>query len=204
MASNDYSFRKLLPGFVISAGTQVVLKVAKALADGQQFKPPGSVGVVLESPPDNPYGSRRRLSTRPSSPSLSRYLSPHALQHDVLLPELVAGGGPTPGIFPQRLGSLLPVLAVHSTVGLRHPFRVTGGKQAQPIEAVSFEESPECLEGLRQQAAGAERMLVGRFFLALARRFLPEMADRPQDGAADSRRLTAACRTTNRDFDVIP
>ena len=50
---HDHSFRKLLPGFVISAGTQVVLKVAKALGDGQQFKPPGSVGVVLESPPDN-------------------------------------------------------------------------------------------------------------------------------------------------------
>ena len=53
----DHSFRKLLPGFVIPAGTQVVLKVAKALPGGQQFKPPGSVGVVLESPPDNqqPY-----------------------------------------------------------------------------------------------------------------------------------------------------
>jgi predicted nucleotidyltransferase len=57
MTSDDHSFRKLLPGFVISAGTQVVLKVAKVLPDGQQFKPPGSVGVVLESPPNNdePY-----------------------------------------------------------------------------------------------------------------------------------------------------
>ncbi len=53
MASNDCSFRKLLPGFVISAGTQVVLKVAKALPEGQQFKPSGCVGVVLQSPPDN-------------------------------------------------------------------------------------------------------------------------------------------------------
>ena len=54
---DDRSFRKLLPGFVISAGTQVVLKVAKALRDGQQFKPAGSVGLVLESPPNNhgPY-----------------------------------------------------------------------------------------------------------------------------------------------------
>lgn len=54
---DDRSFRKLLSGFVISAGPQVVLKVAKALSDGEQFKPPGSVGVVLESPPDNrqPY-----------------------------------------------------------------------------------------------------------------------------------------------------
>ena len=57
MTDDTLSFRKLLPGFVISAGTQVVLKVAKVLQDGQQFKPPGSVGVVLESPPHNqqPY-----------------------------------------------------------------------------------------------------------------------------------------------------
>jgi uncharacterized protein len=56
-APDDHSFRKLLPTFVISAGTQVVLKVAKALTDDAQFKPAGSVGVVLQSPPDNrrPY-----------------------------------------------------------------------------------------------------------------------------------------------------
>ena len=55
--ADDHSFRKLLPGFVIPAGTQVVLKAAKTLPDGEQFKPPGSVGVVLESPPNNhqPY-----------------------------------------------------------------------------------------------------------------------------------------------------
>ena len=57
MPAADRSFRTLLPGFVIPAGTQVVLKVAKPLPGGQQFKPPGSVGVVLECPPDNqkPY-----------------------------------------------------------------------------------------------------------------------------------------------------
>jgi uncharacterized protein len=51
------SFRNLLPTFVISAGTQVVLKVAKTVAEGGQFKPAGSVGVVLQGPPDNrqPY-----------------------------------------------------------------------------------------------------------------------------------------------------
>ena len=56
-APDDYSFRKLLPGFVIAAGTQVVLRVAKPLPGGERFKPPGSVGVVLESPPNNhePY-----------------------------------------------------------------------------------------------------------------------------------------------------
>jgi uncharacterized protein len=57
MPHEDRSFRALLPGFMISAGTQVVLKVAKTFADGLQFKPPGSVGVVLACPPDNrqPY-----------------------------------------------------------------------------------------------------------------------------------------------------
>jgi hypothetical protein len=55
--SDDRSFRKLLPGFSIAAGTQVVLKASKPLPDGQQFKPAGSVGVVLACPPDNqqPY-----------------------------------------------------------------------------------------------------------------------------------------------------
>lgn len=57
MSQDHPSFRKLLPSFVISAGTQVVLKVAKPLQDGQHMKPPGSVGVVLQSPPSNqePY-----------------------------------------------------------------------------------------------------------------------------------------------------
>ncbi|NQT16676.1 MAG: nucleotidyltransferase domain-containing protein [Planctomycetes bacterium] len=46
-----------MPDFVISAGTQVVLKVAKALPGDKESKPPGSVGVVVESPPSNrePY-----------------------------------------------------------------------------------------------------------------------------------------------------
>jgi uncharacterized protein len=51
--AEEHSLRKLLPNFVISAGTQVVLKVAKPLPGGEDIKPPGSVGVVLQSPPDN-------------------------------------------------------------------------------------------------------------------------------------------------------
>ena len=53
----EHSFRGLLPTFVISAGTQVVLKVPKPLPGDGQNKPAGSVGVVLQSPPDNqePY-----------------------------------------------------------------------------------------------------------------------------------------------------
>ena len=57
MNADDHSFRKLLSSFVISAGSQVVLKVAKALSEGEQIKPAGSVGIVLESPANNrdPY-----------------------------------------------------------------------------------------------------------------------------------------------------
>ena len=57
MSADEHSFRKLLPGFVIPAGTQVVLKAAKVLPGGERFKPSGSVGIVLECPPDkqHPY-----------------------------------------------------------------------------------------------------------------------------------------------------
>jgi hypothetical protein len=57
MTTESHSFRKLLPGFVIAAGTQVVLKVAKPPPEGERFRPAGSVGVVLQSPPNNyePY-----------------------------------------------------------------------------------------------------------------------------------------------------
>ncbi len=41
------------PGFVISAGTQVVLKVSKALPGGESFRKPGCVGVIVESPSCN-------------------------------------------------------------------------------------------------------------------------------------------------------
>ena len=66
MSRDQHSFRKLLPGFVIPAGTQVVLKVAKVLPGGQQYKPPGSVGVVLECPPDkdNPTWSVLPMARR--------------------------------------------------------------------------------------------------------------------------------------------
>ncbi len=48
--SDDRSFRKLLPSFVISEGTQVVLKTSKPSADGLTIKPTGSVGVILQNP----------------------------------------------------------------------------------------------------------------------------------------------------------
>src|SRR5437660_740259 len=56
MALEEHSFRHLLPDFRISAGTQVVLKVDKALPDGS-LRQRGSVALVIESPADNrhPY-----------------------------------------------------------------------------------------------------------------------------------------------------
>jgi predicted nucleotidyltransferase len=57
MSDPQHSLRKLQPDFVISPGTQVVVKVAKALPGGDEHKPAGSVGVVVEAPPSNrePY-----------------------------------------------------------------------------------------------------------------------------------------------------
>ena len=42
---------------LISPGTQIVLKVAKPLLGGQEIRPAGSVGLIVESPADNhqPY-----------------------------------------------------------------------------------------------------------------------------------------------------
>lgn len=56
MSGEIPSIGRLSPKFVIPAGTQVVLKVSKALAEGD-YRKPGTVGVVVESPPSNyfPY-----------------------------------------------------------------------------------------------------------------------------------------------------
>jgi predicted nucleotidyltransferase len=57
MVDPQHSLRKLQPDFVISPGTQVVVKVAKALPGGDEYKPAGSVGVIVEAPSSNrePY-----------------------------------------------------------------------------------------------------------------------------------------------------
>jgi predicted nucleotidyltransferase len=56
MSDEVRSLHKLSPKFIISVGTQVVLKASKTLASGD-FRKPGTVGVVVESPPHNgePY-----------------------------------------------------------------------------------------------------------------------------------------------------
>jgi hypothetical protein len=54
MALEEHSFRHLLPTFLISPGTQVVLRVDKPQRDGT-IRPRGSVGVVAESPADNQH-----------------------------------------------------------------------------------------------------------------------------------------------------
>jgi len=59
MALEEHSFRHLLPDFLISPGTQVVVKVDTPRPDGS-FRPRGSVAVVAHSPAENrhPYTVR--------------------------------------------------------------------------------------------------------------------------------------------------
>ncbi len=52
MPGETPSIGRQSPKFVISAGTQVVLKVSKAIGDGD-YRKPGTVGIVVESPPSN-------------------------------------------------------------------------------------------------------------------------------------------------------
>lgn len=61
MALEEHSFRHLLPTFIISAGTQVVLKVDKPLPDGS-MRQRGSVAFVVESPADNQYAYTLRFA----------------------------------------------------------------------------------------------------------------------------------------------
>src|SRR5262245_3937419 len=52
MADTTRTLQKLSPSFIIPVGTQVVLKASKTLPDGQ-YRKPGTVGVIVESPPHN-------------------------------------------------------------------------------------------------------------------------------------------------------
>ncbi len=57
MPDPEHSLQKLQPDFLISPGTQVVVKTVKAQPGGDAHKPAGSVGVVVEAPACNrePY-----------------------------------------------------------------------------------------------------------------------------------------------------
>src|SRR5690606_3003421 len=55
MPRGERTIQRYSPDFVISAGTQVVLKASQGLTVGQDLKKPGSVGVVVESPPSNEH-----------------------------------------------------------------------------------------------------------------------------------------------------
>src|SRR5688500_11231863 len=57
MSRSEHSLRKLDSAFVIPVGTQVVLRTSRPMLGTEAFKPAGSVGVVVESPPHNsaPY-----------------------------------------------------------------------------------------------------------------------------------------------------
>jgi predicted nucleotidyltransferase len=57
MVHSENTLRRYDPAWVIPAGTQVVLRAAKKLQERDEHRPPGSVGIVLSSPPNNqePY-----------------------------------------------------------------------------------------------------------------------------------------------------
>jgi hypothetical protein len=55
MSRGERTIQRYSPDFVISAGTQVVLKASKALAGGDEIKKPGSVSVVVESQSSNEH-----------------------------------------------------------------------------------------------------------------------------------------------------
>lgn len=61
MALEEHSFRHLLPTFIISPGTQVVLKVDRPLPDGT-VRQRGSVAVVAASPADNEHAYTLRFA----------------------------------------------------------------------------------------------------------------------------------------------
>jgi predicted nucleotidyltransferase len=74
MAVEEYSFRHRFPTFLISAGTQVVLKVSKSLPDGT-VRLPGSVAVVVESPSDNHYAYTVRFADGQTVPAFFHELA---------------------------------------------------------------------------------------------------------------------------------
>src|SRR5437588_7295987 len=74
MALEEHSFRHLLPTFMISPGTQVVLKTDKALPDGS-VRQRGSVAVVAESPADNEQPYTLRFADGQTAPAYFRELA---------------------------------------------------------------------------------------------------------------------------------
>jgi hypothetical protein len=74
MTAEEYSFRHLLPGFIIPIGTQVVLKVDKLRADGS-LRPRGSVAIVQESPADNGYAYMLRFADGETTKAYFRELA---------------------------------------------------------------------------------------------------------------------------------
>jgi predicted nucleotidyltransferase len=71
---DENSLRHLLPTFIIPVGTQVVLKVAKGVADGA-YKPHGTVAEVVVSPPSNTQPYRVRFADGQTTEAYFRELS---------------------------------------------------------------------------------------------------------------------------------
>src|SRR4051812_11780718 len=74
MALEEHSFRHLLPTFILSPGTQVVLKVDRPLRDGT-VRRHGSVAVVAESPADNRHAYTLRFADGQTAEAYFRELA---------------------------------------------------------------------------------------------------------------------------------
>ncbi|MGE3805965.1 MAG: nucleotidyltransferase domain-containing protein, partial [Gemmataceae bacterium] len=86
--TDEHSFRKLLPTFIIPVGTQVVLKVDKVTPDGQT-RLHGSVGIVADSPTDNAYAYTLRFA---DGQTTRAYFAELAVRRRELEDELVLTG----------------------------------------------------------------------------------------------------------------
>src|SRR5262249_24708893 len=117
-----------------------------------------------------------------------------AVQHYVLLTKLDACLRPGVDILSQGFGALLPVIAVHSAVGLRDSVLVTRCKQTHAVEIDVLDEFLERLPGVREHTTGTELIVFALLplnastacrDLPLCRdfRILHNVHDRPENSA---------------------
>ena len=89
-------------------------------------------------------GSPRSLTVRPAgvglSSSCTRRGGAKAVQDDVLLAVLITGLRPALHVFAKRLSSRLPVLPVHSAVGLRRTMHIARREKPDAKELLGLEQ----------------------------------------------------------------
>jgi len=117
----------------------------------------------------------------------------NCLQDNVLFAKFETSHRPSPDILSQGFSTLLPIVAVHSAVGLRIPRLVSHCKETQAVEAIAFDQFLERLERTGEKATGTELMTFAMFPLISSctmcvcllwniSRVLLQMCNRSQDG----------------------